>query len=116
MSLRHSLAIAEAKSVGIKNITCSFPLYPLDRGAIMAGPGLDGWKQNADAFNKIGAACKAAGLTFAYHNHNIEFAPVGALELKGLEQPVVTWRVVWEPRRVADELAGHVAKIGVALV
>jgi sugar phosphate isomerase/epimerase len=69
--------IAEAKSVGIKNITCSFPLYPLDRGAIMAGPGLDGWKQNADAFNKIGAACKAAGLTFAYHNHNIEFHKVG---------------------------------------
>ena len=49
--------IAEAKAVGIKNITCSFPLYPADRAAIMAGPGLDGWKQNADAFNKIGAAC-----------------------------------------------------------
>jgi sugar phosphate isomerase/epimerase len=69
--------IAEAKSVGIKNITCSFPIYPLDRGAIMAGPGLDGWKQNADAFNKIGAACKAAGMTFSYHNHNIEFHKVG---------------------------------------
>ena len=69
--------IAEAKSVGIKNITCSFPIYPLDRGAIMAGPGLQGWKQNADAFNKIGAACKAAGMTFSYHNHNIEFHKVG---------------------------------------
>ena len=69
--------IAEAKSVGIKNITCSFPIYPLDRGAIMAGPGLEGWKQNADAFNKIGAACKAAGMTFSYHNHNIEFHKVG---------------------------------------
>ena len=69
--------IAEAKSVGINNITCSFPLYPLDRAAIMAGPSLDDWKHNADAFNKIGAACKAAGLTFAYHNHNIEFHKVG---------------------------------------
>ncbi len=69
--------IAEAKSVGIRNITCSFPIYPLDRGAIMAGPGLDGWKQNADAFNKIGSACKAAGMTFSYHNHNIEFHKAG---------------------------------------
>jgi sugar phosphate isomerase/epimerase len=78
-ALRKTLdaTIAEAKSVGIKNITCSFPLYPLERSAIMAGPGLDGWKQNADAFNKIGAACKKAGLTFAYHNHNIEFHKVG---------------------------------------
>ena len=69
--------IAEAKSVGIKNITCSFPLYPVDRAAIMGGPGLDGWKQNADAYNKIGALCKAAGMTFNHHNHNIEFHKVG---------------------------------------
>ncbi len=69
--------IAEAKSVGIKNITCSFPLYPTDRGAIMAGPALDGWKQNADAYNKIGALCKAAGMTFSHHNHNIEFHKIG---------------------------------------
>jgi sugar phosphate isomerase/epimerase len=69
--------IAEAKSVGIKNITCSFPLYPVDRAAIMAGPGLEGWKQNADVFNKIGGLCKAAGMTFNYHNHNLEFRKVG---------------------------------------
>lgn len=69
--------IAEAKSVGIRNITCSFPLYPEARPAFMAGPTVDDWKKNADAFNKIGAACKAAGLTFAYHNHNVEFRKVG---------------------------------------
>ncbi len=69
--------IAQAKAVGIKNITCSFPLYPVDRAAIMAGPGIDGWKQNAAAFNKIGALCKASGLTFSYHNHNLEFRKVG---------------------------------------
>ncbi len=69
--------IAEARSVGIKNITCSFPLYPVDRGSIMSGPGLDGWKQNAEAYNKIGALCKAAGMTFNHHNHNIEFRKVG---------------------------------------
>lgn len=69
--------IAEAKSVGIKNITCSFPLYPTDRAVIMSGPGLDAWKQNADAFNKIGALCKKAGMSFNYHNHNLEFRKVG---------------------------------------
>jgi sugar phosphate isomerase/epimerase len=69
--------VDEAKSVGIKNITCSFPLYPIDRAQIMAGPTLDDWKRNAEAFNKAGEACKKAGLTFAYHNHNLEFRKVG---------------------------------------
>jgi sugar phosphate isomerase/epimerase len=69
--------VDEAKSVGIKNITCSFPLYPIDRAQIMAGPTLDDWKRNAEAFNKAGEACRKAGLTFAYHNHNLEFRKVG---------------------------------------
>ena len=69
--------IDEAKGVGIKNITCSFPLYPVDRAQIMAGPTVDDWKRNADAFNKAGAACKAAGMSFGYHNHNLEFRKIG---------------------------------------
>jgi sugar phosphate isomerase/epimerase len=69
--------VDEAKSVGIKNITCSFPLYPVDRAQIMAGPTLDDWKRNAEAFNKAGEACKKAGLTFSYHNHNLEFRKIG---------------------------------------
>ncbi len=69
--------VDEAKSIGIKNITCSFPLYPVDRAQIMAGPTLDDWKRNAEAFNKAGEACRKAGLTFAYHNHNLEFRKVG---------------------------------------
>ena len=69
--------IDQAKAVGITNITCSFPLYPMDRATIMAGPTLDDWKKNADAFNKIGQLCKAAGLSFAYHNHNLEFRKIG---------------------------------------
>jgi sugar phosphate isomerase/epimerase len=80
-ALRNTMdaTIAEAKSVGIKNITCSFPLYPLDRAVLMAGAGLDEWKKNADAFNRIAAACKQAGMSFAYHNHNIEFHKVGEI-------------------------------------
>ncbi len=34
---------------------------------------LDDWKWMVDFFNEIGANAKAAGLTFAYHNHNFEF-------------------------------------------
>ncbi len=69
--------IDEAKAAGIKNITCSFPLYPADRATIMKGPAVDDWKKNADAFNKVGALCKKAGLSFAYHNHNLEFRKIG---------------------------------------
>jgi sugar phosphate isomerase/epimerase len=69
--------IDQAKAVGITNITCSFALYPADRAAFMAGPSLDDWKKNADTFNKVGALCKAAGMSFAYHNHNVEFRKVG---------------------------------------
>jgi sugar phosphate isomerase/epimerase len=37
---------------------------------------LDGWRQLADRFNKAGALAKAAGLKFAFHNHNAEFRPI----------------------------------------
>lgn len=80
-ALRKNLqaTIDEARKVGITNITCSFPLYPLDRAAILAGPSLDDWKRNAEAFNMCGMACKAAGMTFGYHNHNLEFRKIGAV-------------------------------------
>lgn len=34
---------------------------------------LDDYRKVADEFNQIGARCKKAGLTFAYHNHAFEF-------------------------------------------
>lgn len=37
---------------------------------------LDGWRRVGDLFNQAGAAARAAGLRFAYHNHEFEFAPV----------------------------------------
>jgi len=69
--------IDQAKAVGITNITCSFALYPADRATFLAGPTVDDWKKNADTFNKVGALCKAAGMSFAYHNHNVEFRKIG---------------------------------------
>jgi sugar phosphate isomerase/epimerase len=33
----------------------------------------DDWKRTAERFNGIGAACKARGMRFCYHNHAFEF-------------------------------------------
>ncbi len=38
---------------------------------------LDDWKWNADLFNSVGERVRAAGLRFAYHNHNFEFRDLG---------------------------------------
>lgn len=43
----------------------------------------DDWKVNADFLNAKGKALKKEGLQLAYHNHNMEFAPVG--DSNGLE-------------------------------
>ena len=37
---------------------------------------LDDWKRHADSFNKAGAQAKAAGMRFAYHNHDFELRSV----------------------------------------
>ena len=40
---------------------------------------LDDWHYAADEFNKIGEKVKAAGLTFGYHNHFVEFHTEGGV-------------------------------------
>jgi sugar phosphate isomerase/epimerase len=35
----------------------------------------DAWKRIADTYNKAGEASRAAGIQFAYHNHQFEFEP-----------------------------------------
>ena len=35
----------------------------------------DAWKRIAETYNQAGEASKRAGIQFAYHNHNFEFAP-----------------------------------------
>ena len=37
---------------------------------------LDDWKRHAATFNRAAAQAKAAGLRFAYHNHDFEIRPV----------------------------------------
>jgi sugar phosphate isomerase/epimerase len=37
----------------------------------------DIWKRIAETYNRAGEATRKAGIQFAYHNHNFEFAPAG---------------------------------------
>jgi sugar phosphate isomerase/epimerase len=42
-----------------------------------AAAGEDLWKRTAALLNQSAAALKPAGITVGYHNHNVEFAPIG---------------------------------------
>ena len=48
---------------------------PPDMAHLPALPpqGLDGFKKTAEQMNEVGKKAKAAGLQYAYHNHNFEF-------------------------------------------
>ena len=64
------------KTIGVSNIICPGPGR---RNASAGKPGpltIDDWKFNAEEFNKTGEKLKMAGITFGYHNHWVEFAPV----------------------------------------
>jgi len=62
------------KTIGVTNIICPGPGR---RNATKQGPPtIDDWKYNAEEFNKAGEKLKQAGITFGYHNHWLEFAPV----------------------------------------
>jgi sugar phosphate isomerase/epimerase len=83
--------IADARVIGIEHIV--LPMFPIpDRIDMKTRPGedraatvtrmeaqmtADDWKATADLLNAKGKALKAAGLTMGYHNHNVEFSPLG---------------------------------------
>lgn len=58
-----------ARLIGHEYIVCAF--VPEEQRRTM-----DDWHRIADRFNQAGKAARAAGLQFAYHNHNFEFAPL----------------------------------------
>lgn len=59
-------AVDDAAAIGQKYMVCAF-LFPPERTK------LDDYKQFADLFNKSAEVCRAAGIQFAYHNHDFEF-------------------------------------------
>ena len=63
-------ALDEAKAIGHEFVTIPW-LGDGDRGSV------DTWKRVAEEFNRGGAEAKAAGLRFAYHNHDFEFRRIG---------------------------------------
>lgn len=105
-------ALADAAhALGIGTIVCpifNMPERPLtprpgeDAGKMAARVGasmtLEDWKSNADYLNAKGTALKPHGLRFAYHNHNVELAPVGsstglAQLIQGTDPAVVSFEM-----------------------
>jgi sugar phosphate isomerase/epimerase len=62
-------AVDDAAEIGQKYMVCAY-LFPPERTK------LDDYKQFVDLFNKSAEVCKAAGIQFAYHNHDFEFQPL----------------------------------------
>ncbi|MDG2003731.1 MAG: sugar phosphate isomerase/epimerase [Novosphingobium sp.] len=55
-------------------------------GRAVAAAGEDIWKETADVLNTRGAALKPLGVGVAYHNHNLDFRPVGK---------TTGWDILW---------------------
>ena len=95
----------DAKAIGHQYITIPSP---------PSGPRatLDDWKRIADSFNEAAAAAKAAGLRFAYHNHDAEIRPVGGTAplvvlLRNTDPALVEFEmdVYWVVRGGGDPIA-----------
>ncbi len=70
--------IQYGQALGLQYIICSWAGVhrdPTRTGAL----NLDDWRYVADQFNAIGAKVKAAGMTFGYHNHTVEFGTENAV-------------------------------------
>jgi sugar phosphate isomerase/epimerase len=65
----HEQMIEDAAEAGMKYIM--LPSLPQDWSS-----SLDGYKRAADFFNKAGERCRKAGITFGFHNHQIEFKEI----------------------------------------
>jgi len=65
-------------TLGLEYIICSWAGVhrdPSRKGEMT----LDDWRYAADEFNQIGEKIKAAGITFGYHNHWVEFGTEGGV-------------------------------------
>jgi sugar phosphate isomerase/epimerase len=64
---------------------------------VLGGMTADDWKMNAQFLNQKAAGLKAAGIKVGYHNHNVEFLPLGGTN--GMEillketDPAVTFEI-----------------------
>ena len=65
--------IEYGQALGLEYIICSSANVHRDP-ARKGDLNLDDWRYVADQFNALGEKVKAAGMTFGYHNHTVEFA------------------------------------------
>lgn len=65
-------AVRDATILGAAFLVC--PSLPREPGGVKA----EDARRAAAEFNAWGAACRATGLTFAYHPHGMEFTPTAA--------------------------------------
>ncbi|WP_239461454.1 sugar phosphate isomerase/epimerase family protein [Occallatibacter savannae] len=93
------------KTIGVSYIICPGP------GRRNAGRGpltIDDWKYNAEEFNKTGEKLKKVGITFGYHNHWLEFAPVdGKLPYEVLLSQCESDKTTFEMDCGWVKVAGH---------
>lgn len=113
LNISDAEALAEAAhTLGIGTIVCPAFNFP-DRFSRELQPGegfaqmmarlaaamtAEDWKANADFLNERGAALKKHGLRLAYHNHNVEFTPIGtttafALLVQGTDPDLVSFEM-----------------------
>lgn len=107
--------IADAKALGAVQVVCPILPHkkPLDRAQVL---------KTAANFNRYGAALKAAGLRFAYHNHSGDFLAADAPSAPGetfydvliaaTEPGVVSFQldvfwVVWGGAKATEILERH---------
>src|SRR4030042_3892426 len=60
--------IEESLEMGKKYLICFWPWTDSAEGKT-----LDDWKAMSESLNRIGEKAKKAGLSFGYHNHDLEF-------------------------------------------
>lgn len=81
--------------------------FPTAIGRSVAAAGEDIWKQTAAQLNEKATLLKPLGIGVAYHNHNLEFAPVGK---------TTGWDILWretDPKLVFFEVdIGWIATAG----
>ncbi len=72
----------------------------------IAAAGEEIWKQTAEALNKKGEELRKVGIGVAYHNHNLDFAPIS--RAKGGK--TTGWDILW--RETQPDLVGYELDIG----
>ena len=95
----------EAHAIGHQWVVIAWLDAPLRRTP-------DDWARLADRFNRLGERARAAGLHFAYHNHDFEFARVGNATLFDTllartdpEKVAFEMDVYWVTKAGADPMA-----------